>query len=603
MTEATIPHRNEIAPEHTWNATSVFDSVEAWEAEFKAISNLIGDFMELQGSLGSSPRALAAALELFENLMRRLGKVSVYAHMSHSVDTTDQEGTRIYAQAQGLQGQVLGAVAFIAPELLAIGESKLKKWIQKEPDLAFLEQYVANLFRKQSHVRSAEVEQLLGMITDPFRGSSGAARMLTSADFKFATAIGHDGGKVPLSQGTYPKILSGSDREARRTAWEYYTDKYLAYKNTLANSLATSIKQNVFLKRARHHNSTLEAALFEHNIPVEVFYNLIDTFRENLPTWHRYWALRRKALGVETLYPYDIWAPLSADTRKISYPQAVDWICEGLAPLGGEYVEVMRRGCKEERWVDIYPNLGKRPGAFSSGRPGMRPFIMMSYNETMFSLSTLAHELGHSMHSYLTWQNQPFIYCNYSLFVAEVASNFHQAMVRSYLLETIDNRSVQIALIEEAIANFYRYFLVMPTLARFELETHERVERGEGLTADAMIELMADLFSQAYGEEMSVDRQRVGITWATFDHLYSDYYVYVYATGLAGAHALSKRILDGEPQAVDEYLTFLKAGSSDYPLELLIRAGVDLTKPQPVEETFTALSSLVDRLENLLEIS
>lgn len=262
----------------------------------------------------------------------------------------------------------------------------------------------------------------------------------------------------------------------------------------------------------------------------------------------------------------------------------------------------MRAGCHEDRWVDIYPNQGKSSGAFSTGRLGTHPFIMMSYSQTIFSLSTLAHELGHSMHSYLTWQNQPYIYSDYSLFLAEVASNFHQAMVRSYLLEKVDDPKFQIVLIEEAMANFYRYFLVMPTLARFELEIHERIERGEGVTADDMIELMGDLFSEAYGDEVVLDRQRAGIAWATFGHLYADYYVYAYATGIAGANILSKRITSGQEGAVDNYLDFLKAGSSDYPLDVLKRAGVDLTNPQAVEETFALLSDMVDRLENLLEV-
>jgi oligoendopeptidase F len=456
------------------------------------------------------------------------------------------------------------------------------------------------LFRKQAHVRSAEVEELLGMLADPFSGVSATARVLTDADFQFEPAIASDGTEIPVSQGTLQKILSGKDRKARRTAWENYNDQFLAFRNTLATNLTTSIKQSVYEMRARRHNSTLEATLFAENIPVKVFHNLIATFRENLPTWHRYWAIRRKALGVEELHPYDVWAPLIEEKPDVNYEQAVDWISEGLAPMGETYVGAMRKGCLEDRWVDVYPNKGKSAGAFSSGSPGTHPFIMMSYNDTLFSMSTLAHELGHSMHSYLTWQNQPVLYGQYSLFVAEVASNFHQAMVRAHLLEHNSDPTFQINLIEEAMSNFHRYFFIMPTLARFELETHERVERGEGLTSDDMIELMADLFSEGFGGEMHLDRQRVGITWATFGHLYMDYYVYQYATGISGAHALSKRILSGEDGAVDDYSNFLRAGGSMYALDALKMAGVDLTNPEAVEVTFEVLSDLVDRLEKLL---
>jgi oligoendopeptidase F len=353
--------------------------------------------------------------------------------------------------------------------------------------------------------------------------------------------------------------------------------------------------------RARRYRSTLEMALFDDAIPVEVYSRLIETFRTYLPIWHRYWKVRRKALGVETLHPYDIWAPLTAQPPRVSYAQAVDWICQALAPLGEDYVRILRRGCLEDRWVDVYPNQGKSNGAFSSGRPGTFPFILMSFGEDAISLGTLAHELGHSMHSYLAWQTQPTVYGDYSLFVAEVASNFHQAILRAHLLSLDLDRTLQIAIVEEAMSNFHRYFLVMPTLARFELEVHQRVEQGEGLTADRMIDLLADLSIEGYGDGMAVDRARVGIQWATFPHLFEDYYVFQYATGISGAHTLAHRVLSGVPGAADAYLAMLKAGGSMYPLDALKMAGVDLTTPEPVQETFAVLGELIDRLECLVE--
>lgn len=600
MTEATVPTRNELAVEHTWNAPSVFPTVEDWEVEFKNISASLSDLGKFQGHLSDGPATLADALEVFEHLIRGIGKVVIYAGLSHYVDTTDQEAAGRFSMAQGLYGKSLAAVAYLDPELLKIGERTLLQWVVEEPRLTIYEHYISNLFRKQVHIRSTEVEELLGLLTDPFSGARSTARMLTDAEFRFEPAVSKDGRQLSLTQGTLEKLLTSADREARRTAWENYADTYLAHKNTLTNNLITSIKQNVFLMHARRHSSTLEAALFEHNIPVEVFHNLIDTFRKNIPTWHRYWEIRRKALGVKTLHTYDIWAPLTTDRPNVSFDQAVEWICDGLAPLGDEYTDQIRKGCLTDRWVDIYPNQGKTAGAFSHGSPGTHPFIVMSFNNDTLSLGTLAHELGHSMHSYLTWQNQPIVYSRYSLFAAEVASNFHQAMVRAYLLDKETDPQFQISVIEETMDNLHRYFFIMPTLARFELEVHERVERGEGLTADSMIELMADLFSEGYGDVMHLDRQRDGITWATFSHLFRDYYVYQYVTGISGAHALANRVLSGAEGAAHKYLNFLKAGSSDYPINLLKQAGVDLATPQAVEETFAVLAGYVDRLEELV---
>jgi oligoendopeptidase F len=351
--------------------------------------------------------------------------------------------------------------------------------------------------------------------------------------------------------------------------------------------------------RARKHKTTLGASLFKDNIKVDVYHNLIDVFKKNLPVWKRYFDIRRKILGVDELHPYDLWAPLTKNSPKLSYEEAVEWICAGLAPMGAEYVETVRKGALEDRWVDVYPNKGKRIGAFSWGAPGTHPFIMMSFNDNMIALSTLAHELGHSMHSYLTWQNQPLVYGEYSLFVAEVASNFHQALVRGHLLKSNPDKNFQIAIIEEAMSNFLRYFFIMPTLARFELETHERAEKGEALTADSMMTLMADLFAEGYGKSVTFDREHVGMVWSTFGHLFSDYYVYAYATGISGAHALSRRVLDGAPNAVEDYTKFLKAGASMYPLDALKMAGVDLTTPDAVEETFAVMSGYIDRLEKL----
>ncbi len=599
MTEKKVPPRSDIPREYTWNAESVFESAAAWEAAFNNITERLPGLEEYKGHLVEGPGVLADAVETIDDLFRDVFIVFIYAGMSSRVDLTNQEAAAMFGRAQGLAGQVFAGAAFLNPELLAIGEDTLRKWMGSEPRLAIYDHYISDLFRKQAHVRSAEVEEVLGMLSDPFFSTSVTADMLADADLKFPPAIASDGTEVEVTQGTMDKILNSPDREARRTAWESYADTYLAFKNTLTNNLVTSIKQNVFLSRARRYESSLEAALFENNVPLEVFHTLIGIFQKNLPTWHRYWRIRRKALGVDTLHPYDIWAPLTDAQPTVPYEQAVEWICEGLAPLGEDYVGAIRKGCLQERWVDVYPNIGKAAGAFSWGTMGTSPFILMSYADNVSSLSTLAHELGHSMHSYLTWQNQPYVYSNYSLFVAEVASNFHQAMVRAYLLENNPDAKFQVNVIEEAMDNFHRYFFIMPTLARFELEMHERIEQGKGVSADDTLALMADLFEEAYGGEMHVDRERVGITWAQFPHLYVDYYVYQYAIGISGANAIASRILSGVEGAAEAHRQFLSAGASKYPAEAVKLAGVDLTRPGPIEEAFAVLTGLVDRLEKL----
>jgi oligoendopeptidase F len=439
------------------------------------------------------------------------------------------------------------------------------------------------------------------MLRDPFSSTRITTNMLANADFKFRPARNSKGKKVELTQSTFDAILNGANRKARQTAWENYNDQYLEHKNTLASNLATSIKQNVFNMRVRKFNSSLESTLFNGNVPVEMFHNLLDIFKKNLPMWHKYWKIRRKALGVKTLHPYDVWAPLTTKKHNVPFEKAVDHICEGLAPMGAEYVSVLRKGCLKDRWVDWPPNAGKRQGAFSTRVPqDTHPFILMSYTDDIGSMSTLSHELGHSMHAYYASREQPMFYYLYPSIIAETASNFNQAMTRAHLLKSNPDKYFQIALLEEAMDNFHRYFFIMPTLARFELETHQRIEKGQALTADSMIELMADLFSEGFGGQMNLDRARVGITWGTFTtHLYIDYYSFQYAIGISAANAIAKRILNGTPNAAEDHIEFLKAGSSQSPMDIFKIAGVDMTSTQPIEDAFEVLGSYIDRLEIL----
>jgi oligoendopeptidase F len=598
-----LPARPQVDKRFTWDSESVFPNEADWEQAVETLTARLPDLAEFKGHLGDSPDALADWFAANESAHRLMGKLMVYSTMSYSVDTGDQGALARADRARSLAAQLGAATSFALPEMIAIGIPKLREWAPSSPRLSHLGHYFDRIEKLQKRIRSAEVEELLTQVSDPLATALSVHGVLANADLRFAPAVGTDGDEHEVAQGTIAALLTSPDREVRRTAFENYADAHIAVQHAMAASLAGGAKRDVFYARARGFPSSLAAALEPSHVPPDVYHNVIQTFRKNVGTWHRYWRVRRKALGLNVLKPYDTRAQVGRSTLHVSYEQAVEWIADGVRPLGEEYVKVMRRGALEDRWVDIYPNKGKRMGAFSTGVPDTNPFIFMSFNEDIYSMSTLAHELGHSMHSYYTRKTQPFIYSNYGLFQAEVASNMHQALVRRHLLATQTDPAFQVAVIEEAMANFYRYFFIMPSLARLELEMHERVEGGGAITADYLTNLMADLMLEVYGSEVEVsdrDRVRIGSTWAQFHtHLYSNFYVYQYATGIAGADHLVERVANGDAGAVASYLAFLKSGGSMYPLEGLQLAGVDMTSPEPVEAAFATLARMVSRLEEL----
>jgi len=602
MSQTTLPLRKEIPVEETWKLESIFANVEEWEAALHEVETRLPELERYQGILGDSPQTLLDYTDNAEEITRLAMKVMVYSALGQSTDMGDPDAAARAGQGRALMAKLGAARAFEEPELMVISFEKLRQWMKEEPRLAIYNQYFDNLKRKAEHVRSADVEEVLAMAMEPMPPMQPFMpySSLVNADLKFKPATSRDGTQMEVGQSSIDSLKSHPDREVRRTAFENYADAYLDFKNTIAGVQIMAFQRDVFNARSRRYATSLEASMNPSNIPIEVFHNLIEVFRRNLPTWHKYWRVRRKALKLEKLHVYDIKAPLTDTKVEVPFEQAVNWICEGMRPLGEEYVAVLKDGCTVNRWVDRARNKGKRQGAFSWGSYDTQPFIMMSYADDVFSLSTLAHELGHSMHSYYTRSSQPFVYGNYSLFVAEVASNFNQAMVRDYLFQTHTEPAFQMALIEEAMSNYHRYFFIMPTLARWELEMHERVEQGAPLNAKILTDRCAELFSEAYGEEVEYEQDCIGITWAQFSHMYMNYYVYQYATGISGAHALADRVLSGEAGAADKYLDFIKAGSSKYPLEALKMAGVDLTNPEPVEKAFGVLADIVDRLEGLV---
>lgn len=601
MEKTTLPPRSEVPVEETWSLASIFTDVSAWEKGKEQVLADIPLLAAYKGRLAESPKVLGEFFEAYEKTIRLALRVMLFGNMEVSVDNTDQKAQARAGEGQSVLVQLSSACAFLEPELMGIGFDTLRQWIKETPKLAIMGHYIDELERQKEHIRSDEVEQILAMASEPLNDFYRAYNAIVNADLKFQDAIADDGRSLEVGQSSINSLVTNKDRKVRQTGFDNYADGYLAFKNTLAAIQIGGIHKDVFNARSRHYASSLSASLANSNIPTDVFYALIETFKKNLPTWHRYWAVRKAALKLDKFQVYDIKAPLSNQSPDVPFEQAIEWIGEGLAPLGEEYVAALRKGALEDRWVDRARNKGKRLGAFSSGVYDTNPFVMMSYANDVFSLSTLAHELGHSMHSFYSRKHQPFMYSHYSLFVAEVASNFNQAMVRDYLFKTQTDPAFQLALIEEAMSNFHRYFFIMPTLARWELAVHERAEAGKPLTADIMTDMCADLFAEGYGDGVVYDHDRVGIAWAQFQHMYMNFYVYQYATGISAAHALAKGVQEGGPGEVERYLGFLSAGGSVYPLEALKAAGVDMTRSEPVDKAFEVMAGYVDRLEQLVE--
>ncbi len=600
MESRKIPTRKDIPKEQTWNAEAVFKDREAWKSAYAALKNDIKQFDGFEGTISKNPSQLIEWYKVLDNISRRSAKLQFYAYMAMAVDGDDSEATAMVGQIQGTEAEISAITAFADPELLAMDESILKKWIKDEEKLNSFKHTIDNLIRSKPHVRSGEVEEVLGLISEPFGSVELTYDMLSSMDMKIPDARSKNGNSNDVTQSNIEEIKKHKDREVRRTGMENYADSYLELRHTYASNYLASAKQAVTVSKIRGYNSVLEYKLSPFNIPTGVFHNLIDTFKKNLPTWHRYWDVKRRLLKLDKLHTYDIWAPLTQNQPDYSFDEAINKITSGMAPLGKEYVETIRKGCLEERWVDYSRNKGKSQGAFSYGTYDTYPCIMLSYDGSLSEVSTIAHELGHSMHSYLTNKNQGYFDTEYSMFVAEVASNFNQAMVRDHLFKSNKEKDYQLAVIQEAMDNIHRYFFIMPTLARFEYETFCRLEKGEPVNADILQETMKKLFAEGYGDTLTDDPERTSITWATFGHLYEPYYTFQYATGISAAHALCDGILEKKPGALENYLEFLSLGNSVYPLEALSIAGVDMNSTSPVDAGFKVLESLIDRMEELI---
>ncbi len=603
MTETQGLLRKDAPKESTWNREAVYATWKDWQKDLDAGLAELSELGEFNGKLKDGPGVVADWFETRGRHWRRMMILQEFADWAQIVDSTDIEAKGAFSQAKGLESKFIATTAFAIPQFLEIGEGLLD-WVDKEPRLAVYKYYFENMLRLKKYQRSEEVEEILGMLEEPFDGVYQSASELVDSDLKFRDALDSKGKPLPVFQANMDIALQDLDRDRRKTAWESYYDSYLSMENTLASIYLTNVKQWTFKAKVRGYGSVLEMNLSPTNLPLDVYHNLIDTFKANLPVWHKYWDVKARVLGVDKLAPWDVWAPIMEVPPVIPYKQSVDWICDAMKPLGEEYVSVLRNGALEGRWVDWAPNMEKRQNAASSLQIGNKPpFIYMSYDDSIIALSTLAHELGHSMHGYYSDLNQPEVYNEYeavSSTVGETPSNFQQAMTRIYLRNTImDDRNLQLALIDEAMANFHRYFFIMPTLARFEYEVFARADAGEPLTTRDLNKLMSDLFAEGYGETMGDDPARTGITWAQFLHLYYPFYTFQYAIGISAAHYLAYNIDAGTEGAPEKYLDLLKAGGSMDTMDLFSLSGVDMTSPEPVNKAFQEMAELVDYLEEM----
>ncbi|MFY0760064.1 oligoendopeptidase F [Metabacillus dongyingensis] len=595
----TLPKRTDIAVEDTWKLEDIFENDEAWEAEFKEVKASLPKIGEFKGKLGDSAAGFLEALTYQDAVMERLGKLYTYAHMRYDQDTGDSHYQGLNDRASNLYTQASSVSSYIIPEILSMDEAKIKGFLNEKEELKVYGHTLDEINRQRPHVLSAEQEALLAQASDVLGSSSNTFGMLNNADLEFPSIKDEDGEEVEVTHGRYIRFLESEDRRVRQDAFKAVYSTYDKYKNTFASTLGGAIKKDNFYATVRNYQSAREAALSNNNIPEEVYENLVKTVNDNLHLLHKYIELRKKVLGLDELHMYDLFTPLVKDVKmKIPYAEAKDYLLKGLAPLGEDYLAILNEGF-ENRWVDVHENKGKRSGAYSSGTYGTNPYILMNWQDNVNNLFTLAHEFGHSVHSYYTRKSQPYQYGHYSIFVAEVASTCNEALLNDYLLKTIDDKKEQLYLLNHYLEGFRGTVFRQTMFAEYEHTIHKKAQEGEPLTPDLLTKLYYDLNKKYFGEHLAVDEE-IGLEWARIPHFYYNYYVYQYATGYSAATALSKQILEeGEP-AVRRYLEFLKSGSSDYPIEVLKKAGVDMTSPQPIEEALKVFEEKLNEMEQLL---
>ncbi|ADJ14302.1 oligoendopeptidase F [Halalkalicoccus jeotgali] len=595
---SSIPEREEIATEYTWDLESIYASDDDWEAAYESLSERIPELEAYEGHTTEGGETLYELLSLREDVMRDLSQVAAYARMRRDEDTRDQEYQALTARAQSLASEASSAVSFLEPELQDLSEDELDELIDEEPALAEYDHYFDDVLRMKPHTRSAEVEALLAELGEITGASGEIYTMLSNADMEFPTVEDPDGEAVEITQANFTKLQKNPNRTFRREVYEAFYDTWEEVRNAVGTSYKNSVKADVKLARARNYDTAREAALDGPNIPVEVYDNLVDTVRENLDALHRHSDLKRKALDVDELRMWDLYMPVAqSESPDIGYDEAAEHVVEAVAPLGEDYQSRVAEGL-DSRWVDVYENAGKQAGAYSGGTYDTQPFILMNYQDDIPSMYTLAHEFGHSLHSQLTSEHQPYTYSGYEIFVAEVASTVNEALLTHHLLETVEDERFRLHVLNEYLERFRSTLYRQTMFAEFEHRAHEIDEEGGALTPDALDELYGELKADFY--DPAVVDDRIAREWMRIPHFYRAYYVYQYSTGISAAVSLSKRILEEGESAAADYREFLRSGSTEYPLELLDIAGVDMRSPEPIEDALAVYDEYLGEMESLL---
>lgn len=595
-----IPSRDQINEKFKWNLTDIYPDDNQWENEFKWVKDNLVKYKTFEGRLENSSDLLAC-LKFDEEVGIKLERMSLYSMLSKDSDMRDTKYQGMDGRFKSLYAQVLTASSFIKPEILKIDENKITEMLNNVAELRIYKHSFDDLLRFRKHTLDKEQEELLAMADEITQIPYNTYSLFTNADLEFPNVIDEDGNSVEISHSRYYAALYSKDRTYRENAFKAYLSVYRKNANSLSSLFNGNIKTNIFYARTRKYKSAREAALFKNNIPLSVYDNLIKSLSDNMEPMYRWASLKKKLLKIDELHPYDVYVTVFDPKleKKYPYEEAVKLVLDSLKIMGNEYLGSLNKAFNN-RWIDVYETKAKRSGAYSSGTTfGVHPYVLLNWTDLLNDVFTLAHEMGHNMHSYYTGLTQPYTYANYSIFLAEVASTFNENLLLDHLIKISETTDEKLFLLEKYLNNITTTVYRQVMFAEFEMLTHSKVENGDVLTPDKLCKLYKDIYQKYWGDKMVVDEEE-SYTWARVPHFYYNFYVFQYATGFAASEALAAKVkLEGEP-SVKKYMDFLKAGSSDYPINILKNAGVDMNSPEPILAVTKKMSQIIDEIENLI---